>query len=199
MQAVTVLTTTLSPAEVRRRIEASATDEPLLGIWGSARPPDRIGFGVGGWRGWLKTKRDQGVRAWFINGDEIHLEQWNQFMERLSIDRCRLRLVPSEAPGQAGPAGATRTRLVCEFFVPPDRQLAKLLTGLAMMIIGVGVTVGIFLAPEAGVFAKALFLLFGGGMAFVGLQGVLGVQPRSRRTEDYVLAWLEGVALATRE
>jgi hypothetical protein len=41
-----------------------------------------------------------------------------------------------------------------------------------------------------------LFLLFGGAMAAVGDLGLSGVQPRARRSQQYVLSWLEQVAAA---
>jgi hypothetical protein len=43
---------------------------------------------------WMRLRRDQGVRARFVTDDEVVLEQWIQFLGRLTIDSCRVELVP---------------------------------------------------------------------------------------------------------
>ena len=45
---------------------------------------------------WMRLRRDQGVRARFVADNEVVLDQWTQFMGRLTIDSCRVELVPME-------------------------------------------------------------------------------------------------------
>ncbi len=90
----------------------------------------------------LRMRRDQGVRARFVADGEVVLEQWIQFLGRLTIDSCRVELVPLERGyGQRPSAGGTE--LVCHFFVPAAKQAAKVVTGLFMLVLGLGLAVGI--------------------------------------------------------
>lgn len=181
------------PAQVRERIAGGAKSKPLLGHWGFARPYK----GFWGMGSWMKLRRDQGVRARFAADDEALLEQWIQFMGRLTIDSCRVEFVPPErGAGQEPSAGGTV--LVCHFFVPAAKQAAKVLTGLFLLVLGLGLAIGILRDARADAGGKVLFLLFGGAMAVVGVLGLSGVQPRARRSQQYVLSWLEQVVTASR-
>ena len=146
---------------------------------------------------WMRLRRDQGVRANFVNDDEVVLEQWIQFMGRLTIDSCRVELVPlGRGYGQGPSAGGTV--LVCHFFVPAAKQAAKVLTGLFMLVLGLGLVIGILRDARADAGGKVLFLLFGGAMVVVGALGLSGVQPRARHSQQYVLSWLEQAVTASR-
>jgi hypothetical protein len=180
-------------AEVRKRIAGAATSKPLLGHGGFARPYKWF-WGMGSW---MKLRRDQGVRARFVADDEVVLEQWIQFMDRLTIDSCRVELLPvARGHGQDPSPGGTV--LVCHFFVPTAKQAAKVLTGLFMLVFGLVLAIAIFRDARASAGAKVLFLLFGGAMAAVGALGLSGVRPRARRSQQYVLSWLEQVVTASR-
>jgi len=146
----------------------------------------------------MRLRRDQGVRARFVADDEVVLEQWIQFMDRLTIDRCRVKLLPLDRGyGQEPSAGGTV--LVCHFFVPAAKQAATVLTGLFMVVFGLALAIGILRDARADAGGKAFFLLFGGAMAVVGVLGMLGVQPRARRSQQYVLSWLAQVVTARTE
>lgn len=82
--------------------------------------------------------------------------------------------------------------------MPTAKQAAKILTGLFMLVFGLGLAVGILRDARADAGGKVLFLLFGCAMAVVGALGLSGVQPRARRNQRYVLSWLEQVVTATR-
>ena len=146
---------------------------------------------------WLRMRRDQGVRARFAAGDEVMLEQWTQFMDRLTTDRCRVELLPLE-PARGPEPAAGGTLLVCHFFVPAARQAARAVTGLFMLVLGLALATGIFLDAKADAGARILFLLLGGAMAAAGILGLSGAAPRARRSHRYVLSWLERVATARR-
>jgi hypothetical protein len=193
VDSVVRLISPFPPAEVRERIAGGAKSKPLLGHWGFARPhKGRWGMGS-----WMRLRRDQGVRARSVTDDEVVLEQWIQFMARLTIDSCRVELVPLERGyGQEPSAGGTV--LVCHFFVPTAKQAAKILTGLFMLVLGLGLAIAILRDARADVGGKVLFLLFGGAMAVAGALGLSGVQPRARRSQQYVLSWLEQVVTASR-
>lgn len=182
-----------SPAEVRERIAGDAKSKPLLGHWGFA-PPYKGFCGMGSW---MRLRRDQGVRARFVADDEVVLEQWTQFTARLTIDSCRVELVPLEQ-GHRRQHSAGGTLLVCHFFVPTAKRAAKVLTGLFMLVFGLALAIGILRDARADAGAKVLFLLFGGAMAVVGILGLSGVQPRARRSQQYVLSWLEQVVTSSR-
>src|SRR5260370_31256951 len=94
----------------------------------------------------MRLRRDQGVRAGFAADDEVVLEQWTQFMDRLTIDSCRVELVPLElGDGQEPSAGGTV--LVCHFFVPTAKQTAKVLTALFLLVFGLALA--IWILPDA--------------------------------------------------
>ena len=180
-------------AQVRERITGGATSKPLLGHWGFVRPYK----GFRGMGSWMKLRRDQGVRARFAAGDEVVLEQWIQFMGRLTIDSCRVEFVPRERGcGQEPSAGGTV--LVCHFFVSAAKQAVKVLIGLFLLVLGLGLAIGILRDARADAGGKVLFLLFSGAMAVVGVLALSGVQPRARRSQQYVLSWLEQVVSASR-
>jgi hypothetical protein len=192
VDSVVRLISPLPPAEVRERIAGGAKSEPLLGHWGFTRPHKGF-WGLGTW---MRLRRDQGVRARFVADDEVGLQQWTQFMGRLTIDSCRVELVPLERSyGQEHSAGGTM--LVCHFFVPVAKQAVKVLTGLFALAFGLGLAIGILRDARADVGGKVLFLLFGGGMAVAGGLSLSGVQPRARRSQQYVLSWLEQVVTAS--
>ncbi len=181
------------PAEVRERIAGEAKSKPLLGHWGLARPD----LGFWGLCSWRRLRRDQGVRARFVADDEVVLEQWTQFMDRLAIDSCRVGLIPLERGyGQEPSAGGTV--LACHFFVPAAKRAATVLIGLFVLALGLGLAVGILRDARADAGGKVLFLLFGGVMAVAGVLGLSGVRPRARRSQQYVLSWLEQVVTASR-
>lgn len=90
VDSVVRLISPFPPAEVRERIAGGAKSKPLLGHWGFARPHE----GSWGMDSWMRLRRDQGVRARFVTDDEVVLEQWIQFLGRLTIDSCRVELVP---------------------------------------------------------------------------------------------------------
>ena len=145
----------------------------------------------------MRLRRDQGVRARFVADDQVVLEQWIQVMERLAVDRCRVELVrPEPGGGQDRPEGGTV--LVCRFFVPAAKRAAKIAIGLFMLAFGLALVIGILGDSRADAGAKALFLLFGGAIGVVGLLGLSAVRPRARRSQQYVLSWLEQVAAASR-
>jgi hypothetical protein len=125
------------------------------------------------------------------------LDQWIQFMGRLTIDSCRVELVPMERGHRQEPS-AGGTVLVCQFFVPTAKQAAKVLTGLFMLVFGLGLAIGIIRDARADAGGKVLFLLFGGAMAAVGAVCLSGVQPRARRSQQYVMSWLKQVVTASR-
>jgi len=180
------------PAEVRERISAAAKNKPLLGHWGFARPDQ----GRWGLATWLRLRRDQGVRARFIADDEIVLEQWDQVMARLAVDSCRVELVPLEQGYRPEPS-ADGTMLGCHFFVPKGKQAAKVLTGLLALVIGLSLAIGILRDSRADAGGQVLFVLLGGAMAVAGALDLSGVRPRARRSQQYVLSWLERVVAAT--
>ena len=182
----------LPPAEVRERIARRAQSKPLLGHWGFAQPQPRLP----GISRWTRLRGDQGVRARLVADDEVVLEQWIQVMDRLTVDSCRVELVPSEPGGGHGHA-ARGTVLVCHFFVPGAKQAIKVITGLFMLVFGLAVAIAIFRDHRADAAGKALFLSFGGAMTVVGVLALAGTQPRSRRSQRYVLAWLEQVTAAS--
>ncbi len=193
VDSVVRLISPFPPAEVRERIAGGAKSKPLLGHWGFSRPHKGF-WGLGSW---MRLRRDQGVRARFAADDEVVLEQWTQFMDRLTIDSCRVELVPLErGDGQEPSAGGTV--LVCHFFVPTAKQAAKVLTGLFLLVFGLALAIGILRDARADAGGKVLFLLFGGAMAVVGVLGMSGVQPHARRSQQYVLSWLEQVVTASR-
>ncbi len=66
------------------------------------------------------------------------------------------------------------------------------------LVFGLGLAIGILRDARADAGGKVLFLLFGGAMAVVGALGLSGVQPRARRSQQYVLSWLEQVVTASR-
>jgi hypothetical protein len=146
---------------------------------------------------WMRMRRDQGVRARFAADDEVVLEQWTQFMGRLTIDSCRVELLPAE-PGHGQEPSAGGTLLVCHFFVPTAKQAAKVVAGLFMLVLGLALAIGILRDARADAGAKVLFLLFGGAMAVAGILGLCGVQPRARKSQQYVLSWLEQMVMACR-
>ena len=146
---------------------------------------------------WMRVRRDQGVRARFAADDAVVLEQWIQFMGRLTIDSCRVYLAPVE-PGGRQESAAGGTLLVCHYFVPPAKQAAKILIGLFMLALGLALAIAILRDAGADAGAKVLFLLFGGAMAGVGILSLSGVQPRARRSQQHVLSWLEQVVTASR-
>jgi hypothetical protein len=146
---------------------------------------------------WMRLRQDQGVRARFAADDEVVLEQWIQFMGRLTIDSCRVELVPVERSYGPEPS-AGGTELVCHFFVPAAKQAAKVLTGLFMLAVGLGLAIGVLRDARADVGGKVFLLLFGGAMVVVGALDLSGVQPRARRSQQYVLRWLEQVVAASR-
>ena len=193
VDSVVRLISPFPPAEVRERIAGDAKSRPLLGHWGFAR----LHKGFWGLGSWMRLRRDQGVRARFVADDEVVLEQRIQFMDRLTIDSCRVELVPLEQGyGQQPSTGGTL--LICHFFVPTAKRAAKLLTGLFMLVFGLALAIGILRDASADVGGKVLVLLFGGAMAVVGILGMSGVQPRARRSQQYVLSWLEQVVTASR-
>jgi hypothetical protein len=193
VDSVVRLISPFPPAEVRERIAGGAKSKPLLGHLGFARPYK--GFWSMG--SWMRLRRDQGVRARFVAHDKVTLEQWMQFMGRLTIDSCRVELVPVERGyGQEHSAGGTI--LDCHFFVSPAKRAAKILTGLFMLVVGLSLAIGILRDARADVGGKVLFLVFGGAMAVVGAVALAGIQPRARRSQQYVLAWLEQVVTASR-
>jgi hypothetical protein len=145
---------------------------------------------------WMRLRRDQGVRARFIADDEIVLQQWDQFMARLTIDSCRVEIAPVEQDDGPQPS-ACGTVLVCHFFVPTVKQAAKILTGLLPLALGLSFAIEILRDPRADAGGKVLFLLYGGVMAVVGALFLSGVRPWARRSQRYVLSWLEQVAAAT--
>ena len=182
------------PAEVRERIAGGAKSKPLLGHWGFARRPHQGFLGMGSW---MRLRRDQGVRARFTADDEVVLEQWIQFMGRLTIDSCRVGLAPLERGyGQEPAAGGTV--LACRFFVPAAKQAAKVIAGLFMLALGLALAIGILRDARADTGGKVLFLLFGGTMAVAGVLSLSGVRPRARRSQRYVLSWLGQVVAASR-
>ena len=206
MDSVVRLISPFPPAEVRERIAAGAKSKPLLGHWGFGGP-HKLSWRMGNW---MRLRGDHGVRARFVADDEVVLEQWTQFGGRLTIDSCRVELAPSElarwglVPSELASSersdgqepSATGTVLVCHFYVPAAKQAVKVLLGLIMLVLGLGLAIGIFRDARAGISAKVLFLLFGGAMAVVGILGISGVRPRARRSQRYVLSWLEQVVTA---
>lgn len=170
-----------------------AKSKPLLGHWGFARPYK----GFWGMGSWMRLRRDQGVRARFVADDQVTLEEWIQFMARLTIDSCRVELVPVER-GYGPEHSAGGTMLVCHFFVSTAKRAAKILIGLFTLVFGLGLAIGILRDARADVGGKVLFLLFGDAIAVVGAVALAGIQPRARRSQRYVLAWLEQVATASR-
>jgi hypothetical protein len=82
--------------------------------------------------------------------------------------------------------------------VPTAKRAAKVLTGLFMLVFGLALAIGILRDARAGAGGKVLLLLFAGAMAVVGILGMSGVQPRARRSQQYVLSWLEQVVTASR-
>lgn len=146
---------------------------------------------------WMRLRRDQGVRARFVTDDEVVLEQRIQFMDRLTIDSCRVELVPLEQSHAREPS-AGRTVLVCHFFVPAAKQAAKILIGLFMLVFGLVLAIGILHDARADAGGKVLILLFSGALAVTGAFSLPGVQPRARRSQEYVLSWLEQVVTASR-
>lgn len=181
------------PARVRERIAGGAQSKPVLGHWGFARPHK----GFWGMGSWMRMRRDQGVRARFVADDEVVLEQWTQFMGRLTIDSCRIELLPVEQGHEQEPS-ADGTLLVCHFFVPTAKQAAKVVAGLFMLVLGLALAIGILRDAGADAGGKVLFLVFGGAMAVVGIFGLSGVQPRARRSQQYVLSWLGQMVTAGR-
>ncbi len=137
------------------------------------------------------------MRARFTADDEVVLEQWIQFMARLTIDSCRVELVPLERDYGPEPS-AVGTALTCYFFVPKAKQAAKVLTGLFLLVFGLVFAIAILRDPRADAGGKVLFLLFGGAMAVAGVLGLSGVQPRARHSQQYVVSWLEQVVMASR-
>lgn len=137
------------------------------------------------------------MRARCVADDEVVLEQWIQFMSRLTIDSCRVELIPLERGYGQGPS-AGGTVLACHFFVPTAKQAAKVLAGLFMLVLGLGLAIGILRDARADAGGKVLFLLFCGAMAVAGVLGLSGVRPRARRSQQYVLSWLEQVVTASR-
>jgi len=128
---------------------------------------------------WKRMRLDQGVRARFADEGEVVIEQWTQFMGRLSIDRCRVEILPLEAHHRReSPAGGAL--LVCHFFVPTAKQAVKVLTGLFMLALGLALAIGILRDARADGGAKALFLSCAGAMAILGVQGLFRVRPRDR-------------------
>jgi hypothetical protein len=182
----------LPPAEIRQRIASRVQTKPLLGHWGFARTQPRF-WGIGDW---MRLRGDQGVRARLVADDQVVLEQWIQVMERLTVDSCRVELVPS-GPVAGPDRTADGTVLVCHFFVPAAKKAVKAVTGLFMLALGLALAVGILGDPKAVAGAKVLFLAVSGAMAAVGILGLSGIQPRARRSQRYVLAWLEQVAAAS--
>lgn len=128
------------------------------------------------------------MRARFTAGDEVVLEQWTQFLGRLTVDRCRVEFAASEPPWG--------TVLTCRFFVPAARQAAKILIGACMLALGLGLAIGILSDARASIGARVAFLLFGGAMAVAGVLGISSVRPRARRGQQYVLSWLAQVVTA---
>ncbi|HEX6521371.1 MAG TPA: hypothetical protein VF070_15380 [Streptosporangiaceae bacterium] len=191
MDSVVRLISPFPPAEVRERITDGAKSKPLLGHWGFAGSR-KVFWGMGNW---MRLRGDQGVHARLVADDEVVLEQWTQLTGRLTIDSCRVELAPSEQSDGQEPA-ASGTVLVCHFFVPAAKQAVKVLIGLSMLVFGLGLAIGIFRDAGASAGAKVLFLFFGGAMAIVGILGISGVRPRARRSQPYVLSWLEQVVTA---
>ena len=81
--------------------------------------------------------------------------------------------------------------------MPRVRQAAKVLIWLPTLALGLALAIGIFFDTRADVGAKVFFLLFGGAMAVLGAVGLAGVRPRARRSQRYVLSWLEQVVAAS--
>ena len=137
------------------------------------------------------------MRARFVGDDQVVLEQWIQYMDRLMIDSCRIELAPLQRGGGHEPV-ADGTVLDCHFFVPAAKQAAKIVTGLFMLVFGLALAIGTLRDARADVGGTVLLLLFGGAMAAVGVLGLSGVRPRARRSQEYVLSWLEQVVTVRR-
>jgi hypothetical protein len=193
VDSVVRLISPFPPAEVRERIANGVTSKPLLGHWGFARPHEEF-WGMGSW---MTLRQDQGVRGRFVADDEVVLEQWIQVMGRLAIDSCRVKLLP-RARGYGPESSATGTVLACYFFVPTAKQAAKVLMGLFMLVLGLSLAIGTLRDAGADAGGKVLFLIFGGAMAVGGILGLSGVRPRARRSQQYVLSWLEQIVTASR-
>lgn len=191
VDSVVRLISPLPPAEVRKRIAGAAKSKPLLGHRGLAAAR-KVPWGMSSW---MRPRADQGVRARLAADDEVVLEQWIQFMDRLTTDSCRVELLPLRR-GHGHEPLAGGTLLTCHFFVPAAKQAAKVLTGLFLLVFGLALAIGIFRDARADTGAKVMFLLFGVAMAAVGVIGLSGVRPRARRSQQYVLSWLEQVVTA---
>jgi hypothetical protein len=174
------------PDEVKARMAHAARSKPLLGHWGSAGPANPII--------WMRLRRDQGVRARFVADNQVLLEQWIQVMDRLTVDSCRVELTPLER-GEPSPGG---TLIVCHFFVPAARQAVKIVMGGLWLVFGLAFVIGSLADTKATAGGRAFLLLFGGANAAVGVLGLYGVRPRARRSQEYVLSWLEQAVTANR-